>query len=230
METLSRLPQESTREYVFRSLKQNMMNFKLAPGTAMSEQEVADLLKVSRTPVREAFIRLSQEGLLDIVPQKGTYVSYIDLESVEESKFLRETLETAIMEIACKSFPDEQLFELQSNVILQELCYKEKNSARFYELDEALHRLIFEGCKKARIWATMQQLHAHYNRVRMLNVAGGHEVFVLLEQHKMLVQAIREKNVALGIKTIKQHLNKVRFDLKDLLEDYPEYFRQPRNP
>jgi len=221
-----RQPQESTREFVYRWMKNNIMNFKLIPGATVSEQEIADSLNTSRTPVREAFIQLSQEGLLDIIPQKGTYVSLIDLDSVEESKFLRETIETAVIELACKEFPERQLFELQSCVALQELCIQEKNHPRFFELDEVFHQTIFNGCKKNRIWGMMQQVHAHYNRVRKLNIVGGYDLHLVLEQHKGLIQAIREQDTALGQKTIRLHLNKVRVDIKDLLHDYGHYFKQ----
>lgn len=224
---LKRFPQESTREYVYRFLKVNIMNLHFEPGSALSEKEIALLLDVSRTPVREAFIQLSQEYLLDILPQKGTYVSLIDVENVQESKFLRETLEKAIIELACKEFPSEKIFELQSVITLQELCLREKNYSKFYELDETLHRTIFEGCKKARIWFMIQQMHTHYNRVRRLNIFGGHELDRILEQHKNLVKAIREKDVELGKKTVDLHLNKVRFDIKELADIYPQYFKQP---
>jgi DNA-binding GntR family transcriptional regulator len=203
------------------------MNLHFEPGSALSEQEIAVMLKVSRTPVREAFIQLSHEYLLDILPQKGTYISLIDSENVQESKFLRETLEEAIIQIACKAFPHEKIFELQSVLILQELCLQEKNYSKFYELDETLHSTIFEGCRKARIWAMIQQMHTHYNRVRRLHITGGHELNLVLEQHKILVQAIREGNVELGKRTIDLHLNKVRIDIRELANRYPHYFKQP---
>ena len=68
-------PQETVREYAYRVLYQNIMTLKLPPGTAMSEQELSGILQVSRTPVREAFIRLAQKGLLEVLPQRGTFVS-----------------------------------------------------------------------------------------------------------------------------------------------------------
>lgn len=221
-----RFLQESNREYVYRFLRAKIMNFTLVPGAALSEQEIANLLNVSRTPVREAFIQLAREELLDIMPQKGTYVSLIDLSSVEESKFLRETLESAVIELACQTFPPDALFELQSSIALQELCLQEENFERFYELDEAMHKIIFVGCKKGRIWAMMQQLHSHYNRVRRMNVFDRHYLPPVLEQHKELVRAIREQNVELGTRTIKLHLNKVRIDIPDLLRDFGQYFKE----
>lgn len=224
-----RFPQESIREYVYRFLKINIMTLKLLPGTALSEKDIAVLLDTSRTPVREAFIQLSREYLLDILPQKGSYVSLIDLDSVEESKFLRETIEKAVISLACTDFPNDMMFELQSCIALQELCVRENNYVKFYELDEQLHRSIFTGCRKARIWSLIQQMHTHYNRVRMLNLVEGHDLEQLFEQHKNLVRAIREKDVALGSTTIDLHLNKVRIDITDMVRDHSEYFKQTRS-
>jgi len=220
-----RLPQDSTRDYVYRFLKLNIMNFKLAPGIALSEQDIATRLRVSRTPVREAFIQLSQEDLLDIFPQKGTYVSYINRESVEEAKFLRETLDTAVIKIACTGFDSKELFELQSNITLQELCLTEKNYTKFFELNESFHKIIFTGCQKIRIWTLMQQMQAHYNRVRILSQARFDLSAVLL-QHKELVRAIQEKDIDLGVQTINNHLQLVNIDMNDLVKEYGHYFQQ----
>lgn len=148
MSLIEQNPQESIREYVYRFLKLNIIHLNLPPGQNISEQDVATQLQVSRTPVREAFIKLAQENLLDIIPQKGTYVSLIDTEQVEESKFVRETLEKEIIQHACTQFPAEELFQLQSSLALQELCISEKNYLRFFELDEAMHGIIFKGAKK----------------------------------------------------------------------------------
>ncbi|SDF33720.1 GntR family transcriptional regulator [Sporolituus thermophilus] len=225
---IERSKHESAREYVYRLLKFNIINLTLPPGQSLSEQDIADQLNVSRTPVREAFIKLAQENLLDILPQKGTYVSLIDIDHVEESKFVRETLEREVVQQACSFFPSELLFELQSNVTLQELCIKEKNYHKFFELDESMHGTIFKGCKKARTWAMMQQMNTHYNRVRMLNLAVGYDWDQLIFQHQELVRAIREKDVALGKQTIDKHLNKVVVDLEYLRKEYEHYFLPPK--
>jgi DNA-binding GntR family transcriptional regulator len=220
-------PQESIREYVYRFLKLNIINLNLPPGQSISEQDVATQLKVSRTPVREAFIKLSQENLLDIIPQKGTYVSLIDTDQVEESKFVRETLEKEIIQQACTNFPVEELFQLQSSLALQELCINEKNYHRFFELDESMHGIIFKGCKKSRTWSMLQLMNAHYNRVRILNLKDrAFEWDQLIVQHRELVRAISEQDVALGRKVIDLHLNKVVVDLEHLRAEHSDYFLQ----
>ncbi|MCX7780306.1 MAG: GntR family transcriptional regulator [Negativicutes bacterium] len=226
---IKRLHQESVREYVYRLLKINIINLTLPPGQSISEQEIADRLNVSRTPIREAFIKLAQENLLDILPQKGTYVSLIDIDQVAESKFVRETLEREVVQQACRNFPAEALLELHSNVMLQELCINEKNYHKFFELDEKMHGTIFKCCKKARTWTMMQQMNSHYNRVRMLNLVVGFDWDQLIDQHKELVRAIREQDAALAKATIEKHLNKVAIDLEYLRKAYGHYFLPPNS-
>ncbi len=225
---MERIPQESTREYVFRCLKENIMHLRLAPGSILSEKDIAVLLNVSKTPVREAFIQLSKEYLLDILPQKGTYVSLLDLEKVDESIFLRETVEREVIKLACTDFPAAKLFELQSCIALQQLCLEEENYIKFFELDEKLHKGIFDGCKKARIWSLIQQINTHYNRIRILDldVGGKRDWSDLLKQHQDLILAIKEKNVTLGTQTINLHLNRVKITINNLRVDYAHYFKQ----
>ena len=129
---VERFAQESTREYVCRLLRTNILHLNLLPGSSVAEKDIAEILAVSRTPVREAFIKLAQEGVLEIIPQKGSYVSLIDPEQVEEMKFCRSSLEKEVIKLACVSFPREELFQLQSCLALQALCIQEKNYARFF--------------------------------------------------------------------------------------------------
>src|SRR5665648_34692 len=219
-----RAPQESAREYVYRLLKLNIINLTLPPGQSISEQDIAEQLNVSRTPVREAFIKLSQENILVIIPQKGTYVSLIDIDQVEESKFARELLEREVIKQASTAFPDEEMFQLQSYVAQQELCIIEKNYHKFFELDEKMHGTIFKVCKKARIWSMLQQMNAHYNRARMLNLSVGFDWDQLIHHHKELLRAIREKDQDLARLTIDRHLNKVIVDLEYMRAEYGHYF------
>ena len=220
-------PQESIREYVYRFLKVNIVNLELPPGQNISEQEVASQLKVSRTPVREAFIKLAQENLLDIVPQKGTYVSLIDTDQVEESTFVRQTLEYEVIQQACSSFPVDELFQLQSCLELQKLCIREKNYYRFFELDENMHGIIFRGCKKGRTWEMLQLMNAHYNRVRILSLKTKEFKWdQLLEHHQELIRAIQEHDIKLGKKIIELHLHKVLIDLEYLRKAHGDYFLQ----
>ncbi len=219
-------PQDSSREYVYRMLRSNIMNLNYQPGSVLSEIELADMLNISRTPIREAILRLAQERLVDIFPQKGTYVSLIDLKHVTESRFIRKTLEKEVVRQACVSFPDDAFFQLQTHLTLQELCIREKRWTEFYINDSNMHGAIFAGCDRERTWEMIQQMSTHDNRVNVLNASSGFELPELLEQHRMLVQAIRDRNPVLGENTVHAHLTKVRKDIMPLLSDFPHWFVQ----
>lgn len=229
LEVPKKEPQDSTREYVYRMVRSNIMNLNFQPGSVLSENELADMLNISRTPIREAILRLAQERLVDIFPQKGTYISLIDLDHVAESRFIRETLEREVITQACGFFPDDAFFKLQTYLMLQELCITEKKWAEFYGHDSNMHGAIFAGCNKERTWDMIQQMSSHDNRVKMANISSGYELPELLEQHQILVKAIRDKNAALGRETIHFHLTKVRKDIQLLLREFPHWFVQKEN-
>lgn len=101
MNILERLPQESARDFAFRVLKENIVSVTLKPGTLVSENEIAMELGVSRTPVREAILDMAKVGIIETLPQRGSYVALIDPKMVDESRFLRQVLDSAVIEVAC---------------------------------------------------------------------------------------------------------------------------------
>lgn len=222
-----KLPYESIRDYAYRVLSKNIINLQLVPGTALSEQDIAGLLNISRTPVREAFIRLAQENLLDILPQKGTYIAKINLDQVAESRFLRVTMEQAIMKIACEAFSQEALAQLRENLALQERCVKQEDYLRFFELDGMMHGLIFKTCGKARIWQMIEQMSMNYNRVRMMSIRAGYceELPKLFLQHQQIVQLIEAGDAVLGEVVIGEHINKLIADVEKLQELHGVFFQ-----
>ncbi|AOZ94610.1 GntR family transcriptional regulator [Paenibacillus crassostreae] len=215
----------STRDAIYYSLRDEIVLLALPPGTAISEKEMSIKFNVSRTPVRESFVRLSQEGLLEIYPQRGTVVSLIDLELVEEARFMREQLEKSIIQLACVSFPPEQLVVLKSNLAMQQLSMQEQNHIKMFELDEAFHRTLFEGCKKLNTWTIMQQMNVHLNRTRTLRLAADQHWDQLYTQHLQMIQAIEEHDTKQAEQLMSDHLHLTITDQALLQEKYPAYFK-----
>ncbi|MFD0693425.1 GntR family transcriptional regulator [Paenibacillus sp. GCM10027628] len=213
------------RDHVHETLKRNIMELKLVPGRFISEKEMIEMLQVSRTSIREAFVKLGQEELIETIPQKGSIISLIDLELVEESRFVRETLESAIVRQACELLNSEQVLQLQNLVNLQELCVEEHNYARLFELDEEFHRSIIVGCGKSRTWGLLQQFSTHYNRIRYLRLAATYNWDIILSDHREIVRAIREKNPDHAERAMHEHLSRVNFEKEELKAKYPTYFR-----
>ncbi|WP_245808891.1 GntR family transcriptional regulator [Shouchella patagoniensis] len=214
----------STRDFVYQTIKNQIINLELEPGKKISEKEVAKLLEVSKTPVREAFLMLAQEDLLDVFPQSGTFVSYISLELVEEGRFVRQKIEAAIVKEACLSFGADQLFQLESNLAMQELCLEKGTHQRLFELDEEYHRTLFEGCKKNRSWKMIRQMNSHFDRLRVLRLASNPEWTGIVSQHKNIFEAIRNQDIELAVKVMNDHLEAVNYEKDQLRLNYPTYF------
>ncbi|WP_029192420.1 GntR family transcriptional regulator [Paenibacillus harenae] len=215
----------STRDAVYAQLKEQILKLELAPGTPLSENETSVLFKVSRTPVRESFMRLAQEGLVQVLPQRGTFVSLIDTVLVEEARFMREQLERAVIRLACSSFPEEALMKLEKNLEQQAACVKAHDDKSMFELDEAFHRILFEGCNKSNIWAVMQQMNAHLNRSRMLRLVADHNWEELYEQHWSMAEAVKAQDGERAERLMTEHLNLNIADQALLKEKYPEYYK-----
>ncbi|MDK9710158.1 GntR family transcriptional regulator [Acidaminobacter sp.] len=211
-------------EYVYDLLKMNIVRMKLEPGNRISENEISELLGVSRTPVREAFIKLSREGLLYILPQRGTYIAKIDLDQVEEARFIREVLESAVLKIVTQGISDEFLDRLDANLEEQQKCLVTRDLSKYFELDEAFHRIIFESVNKLRTWIVIDQVNTQYKRVRILSYTFDNMINSLIEQHAQLVEAIRLKNDEKAQLVIGNHIRKLIHEQADLKARYPKYF------
>ncbi|WP_080872034.1 GntR family transcriptional regulator [Oceanobacillus timonensis] len=222
---LNRTPfKHSTRDFVYESLRESIIDLDLPPGTAISEKEISEELEVSRTPVREAFLRLKEDELLTVLPQRGSFVALIDLDHVEEARFLREQAEAGIIRLACEKFSDEHLHKLETNLAEQKKARDNEDENTLYDLDKEFHRLFAEGTDKYRVWTTIQKMDTHSLRLRKLSIELKLNWKKLVEQHEAMVEAIKEKDPEKGEDLIREHLTMLIYDQKALKDRYPNYF------
>ncbi|MDG5787095.1 GntR family transcriptional regulator [Evansella sp. AB-P1] len=215
----------STRDYVYRKVKDQIINWDYKPGVKISEKEIADKLNVSRTPVREAFLQLAQEELLKIVPQSGTIVSKIDLELVEEGRFTREHIEKAITREACEKLDDNQLILLKTNIAMQEFCIEKGSHSRLFQLDEEFHQILFDVCNKKRTWELIRKMNSHFDRLRVLRLARNHNWNIVVDQHKEIFTYISQSKPDLAEVKMEEHIKLVIVEKEELKIKYPEYFK-----
>lgn len=217
---------ESNREYVYKVLKENIMHLTLVPGDVISEPDVCKNFEMSRTPIREAFIKLSEEGLLDIFPQKGSYISKLDFSKIKESIFMREALEKEVFNIACNKLTDEDINELNKIISFQENIFNFGNNAKeFYELDNRFHSFIFKQCGFENIWTCIENMSLDYNRLRLLDTISTDNNAKVIQQHKNIVMAIKDKSFSNFKDEIYSHLRNITLDEKKLESLYPNFFK-----
>lgn len=225
MDWIATSQSSSAGNTVYGRLKQQILSLELLPGTALSEKETSAVFQTSRTPVRESFVRLAQEGLVVVLPQRGTLVSLIDSELVEEGRFMREQLEKAVIRLACEHFPEEMLTTLNTNLDMQLECINKQDNQRMFELDEAFHRILFEGCRKLGTWSVIQQMNSHMNRSRRLWLTADQNWSPLYEQHKEMVEFIRKRQPDLAESVMRKHLNLGLSNMSVLKAKYPNYIK-----
>jgi GntR family transcriptional regulator, rspAB operon transcriptional repressor len=211
-------------ETVYNILHGNIVNLNLVPGTLMSEKDIAEKMSVSRTPVREAFIKLSKEGLVNIYPQKGTFVSKIDLSIVEEERFLRESIEFAVMELFIKMHTDESIDRLYRNLERQKRALKEGDYIKFIEYDDQFHAIIYDETKKRKCYGIIQSFCGHYRRIRFLSMSmtGVSEDNAI--QHEGIIKAVESNDLEKANAVLKKHLKKLVIEEDEICENYPDYF------
>ena len=185
-----RCPDETNSDYAYRLIRRNIMNLYLKPGAVLNEAELSEQLGMSRTPIREALILLKNEGLVDIMPQRGSRVSHISLSLVREGYFMRRILETAIIQEIAGTLSSGQTKAMKNNLELQrqELARNVNElSDDFFDLDDDMHRMLYEFSNRHHIWSALHGVNSHYDRVRYLDTAvNGVNQSVLLENHNTL--------------------------------------------
>lgn len=190
-------------------LRQRILRVQLKPGEALSEKEISLQLGVSRTPVREAFIRLSEEGLVDIFPQRGTLVSPIRMDEIKEAQFLRDILETAIVRRAARDIDEASLSQMQANLQRQEASLQKKDYFQFMELDEEFHRLLCQSISLPRAWRVIQAIKGQLDRVRFMGLPQPGHADLMVRQHEAIFNAIRTGNADLAETEMRIHLQAI---------------------
>ncbi|MDR3130109.1 MAG: GntR family transcriptional regulator [Treponema sp.] len=217
----------SVQDLVYTALRKSIINLNLAPGTAVSEKEIARLYQVSRTPVREAFIHLSREGLVQVIPQKGTLVSLIDLCRVNQEFFLRENLELAVQAPFLRNSRAGHFARLEKLVETQAEDLAQGKYIEFINHDDAFHHIFFNAAGQELSWKVLETLCGHYHRVRLLTAWFQDIAQDIIHQHGSLLKALREKDLEAARELLKKHLNQLRFEEPRLKEKFPRYFSVP---
>ncbi len=173
-------------------LRRQIVSLALPPESPLVEQEVASALKISKTPVREAIIRLSHEGLVQVIPKSGSYVTAISLDRYFEACFIRMQLETGcVKRLAASGIGMADQVKLKALLTEQERALGDNDDARFFELDEELHRQFFAFAGLPGAWELLQTAKAEIDRVRHLKRHFGiRQRRLVIQEHTAIVDAI----------------------------------------
>ena len=210
---------------ITRILRDRIIRSDLKPGDRLTESEIAKVYEVSRQPVREAFIRLADQGLVRVLPQRGTLVSRIDYVAVLDSRFLREAIEADIVKILARAPEAPVIAELRAQLQRQEATGADRPHD-FMQLDDLFHRTLADAAGKSGAWKQIEGLKSQMDRVRFLSL-GHFPVRNLIDQHRGIVDAIERGSVAAANGAVRHHLREVLSELPQIADANKAYFELP---
>jgi DNA-binding GntR family transcriptional regulator len=218
-------PAAAISPQIYAQLREAIIRNRFSPGDRISESEIARSCAVSRQPVREAFIKLASEGLVAILPQRGTIITKINYSAVLDARFLREAIEADIVSMLT-SEPDISLIrELRSQLKAQAAVIR-TDPQEFIGLDDRFHRTLADAAGKVGAWRLIEGLKSQMDRVRFLSL-GHFPVKKLIEQHKAVVDRIEIGDPQGANVAIRGHLREVLSDLPQILGANPDFFDLP---
>ena len=220
----------SIASQVFITLRNAIVTLKLLPGNSLSEAEIAKQLQVSRQPVREAFIQLSKIGMLNIIPQKGSFVVKISERDVSNARFIREAIEVAIVRRACETATQEHFDKMLELIDEQKKAAADSDQERFLKLDDAFHHTIARSADCSYGWYIVEDLKAQMDRVRFLSLPEATPIEKIIDQHKQIVTAIQSGDEGAATNAMKKHLSELLDSLPRLAERHKEMFTKDASP
>jgi GntR family transcriptional regulator, rspAB operon transcriptional repressor len=214
----------SLGQRVYHSLRHAILSLSYRPGEILRKPEICDVLGVSRSPVADAVARLAAEGMVDVIPQAGTFVARFSMAEIREGAFLREAIEVAAIERVAPVITDAQLQLLRRNLTVQAALLADGDTAGFYAQDGAMHELLlsFSGFRKLALVSDTAWLHVHRARQLILPVPG--RVAATLAEHRAILAALDARDAVAARVAVQVHLRQLLTYLEPLERDRPELF------
>lgn len=209
---------------IFGFIRDAIVSMELLPGQMISETALAEQFGVSRTPVREALIQLSSIGFVEVLPQRGTYVSKLSMEKILEARFIREALELSVVMFVAEHATPEIIQALDKIIAEQKMAAKEDDPLTFQKLDDLFHQTLANFTGYSRVAGLMEAEKAHMDRVRNLSLHMSGQYKRILAQHTAIIKAIKAGSVEKAVEAMGTHMKDVYNILEVIPQEHPEYF------
>jgi DNA-binding GntR family transcriptional regulator len=208
---------------VYRQLRGTIIRGEILPGEALSESETARRYSTSRQPVREAFIKLAEERLVSVLPQRGTFVVKISVAEVLDARFVREAIEVAVTREAATSATLSAIQELR-NLIEKQRAVEPGHNVEFLALDEEFHRTLALSVGRAHAWVVIESIKAQMDRIRYLSLDDATPIHLIIEQHQRIIDGIEAADPTAAAAAMRNHLLEITLSLPNIAARFPELF------
>ena len=216
--------QGSLTDRTFLAIREAIMELNFLPGEIIRKHDICNALGVSRSPVSEALAKLRNEGLVEVVPQSGTFVSRFSLQDIKEGAFLREAIELACIEILASKISEQQLIDLNRNLKLQKVLAETDDYQGFYQLDAEMHGMIMDFTGYKNLAKVTKTGWVQVDRARQLLLPVHGRLKKAFQEHRAVIKALEKNDVALAREKMRTHLNQLILLLTPLEKKHPHLF------
>lgn len=203
----------SLDKLAYDKIKEAILTFQFLPNQALIEGELAEQLRISKTPVRDALMRLEKEELVTRVPFKGTYVSDVNNQDMADIYVIRSVLEGLAIRMAVATLSEEDLSRMEKLIENHEKALKQKEVAVVATINSEFHSIIIHKCPNARLRKYLDQLDDQLKRYRLLSIAQGVRLEKSIPEHKAILNALKERDALKAEEAMKDHLISAMKDL-----------------
>ena len=206
------------------AIREAIMELNFLPGEIIRKHDICNALGVSRSPVSEALAKLRNEGLVEVVPQSGTFVSRFSLQDIKEGAFLREAIELACIEILASNISEQQLIDLNRNLKLQKVLAESDDYQGFYQLDAKMHGMIMDFTGYKNLAKVTKTGWVQVDRARQLLLPVDGRLKKAFQEHRAVIKALEQNDVALAREKMRTHLNQLILLLTPLEKKHTHLF------
>ena len=217
-------PTQPVNQQIYRILRHDIVQCLIAPGTSLSEKEISVRFNVSRQPVREAFIKLAENGLIQIRPQRGSYVTKISMQQVRNGCFVREAIERAVVRRAAQMITQEQNYLLEQNLHQQKMAIEHQQQSAFFALDDAFHQSLARIADCQLAWDTVENIKSAIDRVRYMSLDHVSPAEMLLRQHQDIFDALTSHNEEAVDAAMHRHLHEISESILLIRKENSDWF------
>jgi len=221
---LAHMPTQITSVRIFEILRQAIVQMHILPGYVLSEGDIAKKFSVSRQPVREAFIKLADVGLVEVRRRKGTFVRLISMKEVDDARFLREVIEAELVRAAARLSKPEDIVNLRSVLSQQQELGQKNNYIQFFLCDEKFHKLLACIADRESAWPIIRNLKACVDRTCFLTLPSSEANQTIIRHHEDIITAIENHDPDQAETAMCCHLEEIQHFLPLLRKEHPDFF------
>jgi DNA-binding GntR family transcriptional regulator len=211
---------------VFEQLRKLITSLALPPGSPLSRNALAEQFGVSSTPIRDALMRLEEEGLVEVFPQYATVVSRIDIGLAQQAHFLRQALELEIVKGLALEHPESLVGQLNSTIALQQKFAKAGDFEKFMAADNDFHRELYAATGNQALWDLVRSRSGHIDRLRRLHLPSPGKAQDIVRHHRLIVKAISANQPDDAQRHLRKHLSGTLGYLAEIRARFPEYLSE----